>query len=161
MAKALDPYCSIARSLGVLGERWTFLVLREALWGVARFAQFRQRLGVAPDVLAERLGTLVEFGVLARRPYQEAGSRAREEYHLTAAGRELLVVLGALQQWGDDHLSRPEGPSVVRRHRSSGRPLHVGFVDEHGREVDLADVVMEPTASYPGSPPAPTSGTTT
>lgn len=153
MAKALDPYCSIARSLGVLGERWTFLVLREAFWGVTRFAQFRERLGVAPDVLADRLATLVDYGVLARRPYQEPGTRVRDEYLLTPAGRELQVVLGALQQWGDEHLPRAEGPSVVRRHRHTGRPLSVGYVDEDGRAVDPADVAMVPTNGYPGPPP--------
>ncbi|HEY3843937.1 MAG TPA: helix-turn-helix domain-containing protein [Acidimicrobiales bacterium] len=154
MAKVLDPYCSIARSLGVLGERWTFLVLREAFWGVTRFAQFREQLGIAPDVLTDRLATLVEFGVLARRPYQEPGTRVREEYLLTPAGRELQVVLGALQQWGDEHLPRVDGPSVVRRHRHTGRPLRVGYVDEDGRAVDPADVTMVPTKSYPGSPPS-------
>lgn len=157
MAKVLDPSCSIARSLGVLGERWTFLVLREALWGVTRFAQFRERLGIAPDVLTDRLGTLVDYGVLTRRPYQEPGARIREEYLLTPAGRELQVVMGALQQWGDEHLPTAEGPSVVRLHRHTGRPLDIGFVDEDGRKVDMADVVMRPTESYPGSLPAVTS----
>src|ERR1700712_3660084 len=100
--KTLDPNCSIARTVGVLGERWTFLILREALWGVTRFAQFRDALGIAPDVLTERLNTLVEYGVLTRSPYQEPGRRARFEYEVTTAGRELQVVLGALQQWGDE-----------------------------------------------------------
>lgn len=157
MAKVLDPSCSIARSLGVLGERWTFLVLREALWGVTRFAQFRERLGIAPDVLTDRLGTLVDYGVLTRQPYQEPGTRIREEYLLTPAGRELQVVLGALQQWGDEHLPTAEGPSVVRLHRRTGRPLHIGFVDEDGREVDMADVAMTPTESYPDPLPGATS----
>jgi DNA-binding HxlR family transcriptional regulator len=106
-----EPNCSIARSLEVLGERWTFLVLREALSGATRFAQFREALGIAPDVLTDRLSTLVEYGVLAREPYQEPGRRSRFAYRLTTAGRELLVVLGALQQWGDEHL--PQGPGKV------------------------------------------------
>lgn len=76
LAKAPDTTCSIARSLGVLGERWTFLILREAFLGATRFAEFRDRLGVAPDVLSDRLGTLVAAGVLAREPYQEPGARA-------------------------------------------------------------------------------------
>src|SRR5262252_2889792 len=100
MGKVPESACSIARSLGVLGERWTFLVLREAFMGVTRFAEFRDRLGVAPDVLSDRLATLVDYGVLERERYQEPGARPRLAYKLTPAGEELLVVLGALQQWG-------------------------------------------------------------
>src|SRR3954471_18868047 len=102
--------CAIARSLGVLGERWTLLLLREATGGATRFAQFKDALGIASDVLTERLATLVEYGVLAKEPDQEAGSRSRFEYRLTSAGEELRVVLGALQQWGDEHLPWPDGP---------------------------------------------------
>ena len=150
MAKVPESSCSIARSLGVLGERWTFLILREAFLGATRFAEFRDRLGVAPDVLSERLATLVEYGVMAREPYREPGARARSAYRLTPAGRELQVILGALQQWGDEHLPRPEGPSMLRRVRGTDCPVHVGFVDERGREVQPADVAMIPAGSYPG-----------
>jgi len=66
MAKIPDDACSIARTLGVVGERWTLLILREAFLGATRFAEFRDRLGVAPDVLSDRLATLVEHGVMAR-----------------------------------------------------------------------------------------------
>jgi DNA-binding HxlR family transcriptional regulator len=141
--------CAIARTLSVLGERWTFLILREALAGVTRFADFRDGLGVAPDVLTERLATLVDFGVLVRRPYQEPGRRTRLAYALTPAGRELQVVLGALQQWGDEHLPWPAGPSIIRRQAGTDRPVHVGFVDGDGQEVRLADVRFIRTAAYP------------
>jgi DNA-binding HxlR family transcriptional regulator len=144
--------CSIARSLGVLGERWTFLILREAFLGTTRFAEFRDRLGVAPDVLSDRLATLVEFGVLARESYQEPGARSRFAYRLTPSGRELHVVLGALQQWGDNYLPHPDGPSMLRRVRDTGRPAHVAFVDEDGQEVALADIAVIPAAA--GSPTA-------
>jgi DNA-binding HxlR family transcriptional regulator len=151
MAKesAPEPVCSIQRSLGVLGERWTFLILREAFFGVTRFSDFRDRLGVAPDVLTDRLNTLTEAGVLTREPYQEPGRRARYAYRLTPAGRELQVVLGSLQQWGDEHLPPPGGPTVARRARGTCGPLHIGFVDEQGREVALDDVEFVPTANYP------------
>ncbi|WP_163566891.1 winged helix-turn-helix transcriptional regulator [Fodinicola feengrottensis] len=135
----LDSACSIERTLGVLGERWTFLILREALAGTTRFAQFREALGVAPDVLTARLNTLVDYGVMAREPYQEPGSRPRDAYRLTDSGRELILVLAALQQWGDLHLPWPAGPSIQRRVRATGRPVQVGFVDENGREVAPAD----------------------
>ena len=149
MSKVPDSSCAIARSLGVLGERWTFLILREATLGVTRFAQFRDSLGIAPDVLTERLATLVEYGVMERVAYQEPGSRSRSAYVLTPAGRELSVVLAALQQWGDEHLPWPEGPSMLRRVRDSDRPVHVGFVDDRGREVPAEDVAMIRTDAYP------------
>jgi DNA-binding HxlR family transcriptional regulator len=142
----LQNSCAIARTLAVVGERWTLLILRDAFFGATRFSQFRRSLGIAPDVLADRLATLVEHGVLTRSTYREPGARAREEYRLTDAGRELRVVLGALQQWGDAHLPWPDGPTVVRC-GADGAPLHVGFVDERGDEVD--DVAFERTAAYP------------
>ena len=149
MAKVPDATCSIERSLGVLGERWTFLILREAFLGATRFAQFRDNLGVAPDVLSDRLITLVAYGVMEREPYQEPGARVRFAYRLTAAGLELQLVLSALQQWGDEHVPRPEGPSMVRRVRGTDRPVRVGYVDERGREVKATDLAMIPTAAYP------------
>jgi DNA-binding HxlR family transcriptional regulator len=149
MAKAPDAPCSIENSLGVLGERWTFLILREAFLGASRFAQFRDSLGVAPDVLSDRLSTLVEYGVMEREPYQEPGARVRFAYRLTPSGQELQVVLSALQQWGDEHVPGPDGPSMLRRVRGTDRPVRVGYVDERGREVRPADFAMIPTAAYP------------
>ena len=145
----VDSPCSIARTLGVVGERWTFLILREAFFGVTQFARFRESLGIAADVLSDRLSTLVEYGVMERVPYQEPGARMRQAYELTPAGRELSVVLGALQQWGDAHLPRAEGPTVVRRVRGTDQPVHVGFINDRGREVRDADVAFERTAAYP------------
>ena len=149
MSKVPDSSCSIARSLGVLGERWTFLILREAFGGLTRFAEFRDSLRIAPDILTDRLATLVTYGVMERVPYQEPGERARSAYVLTPAGRELIVVLASLQQWGDEHLPWPEGPSILRRLRGEDRPVHVGFVDDRGREVPSADVAMVRTDAYP------------
>jgi DNA-binding HxlR family transcriptional regulator len=144
-----DRMCSIARSLEVLGERWTFLILREAFTGTTRFADFRSELGVAPDVLSNRLATLVDAGVLEKQPYREPGARVRDSYHLTPAGRDLQVLLGALQQWGDEHRPYELGPTVVRRSVEGDRPLHVGFIDDTGREVPLDQVAFVPTALYP------------
>jgi DNA-binding HxlR family transcriptional regulator len=144
-----DRMCSIARSLEVLGERWTFLILREALGGTTRFADFRSKLGVAPDVLSNRLATLVDAGILEKQPYREPGARVRDSYHLTPAGRDLQVVLGALQQWGDNPRPYELGPTVVRRTVDGDRPVHVGFIDDTGREVPLEGVAFVPTALYP------------
>ena len=147
IAKLRDSSCSVARSLSVLGERWTLLIVREALSGTTRFESFRENLGVAADVLSERLNTLVECGVLRRDAYQEAGRRTQYEYSLTKTGLELHVVVGALQQWGDQNLPRPEGPSVVRQLKTASTPVRVAFVDESGREVAEGDVVIVETAS--------------
>ncbi|MEV6415669.1 helix-turn-helix domain-containing protein [Kribbella sp. NPDC051718] len=141
--------CSVARSLSILGERWTLLILRVALEGETRFEVFRESLGMAPDVLSDRLNTLVEYGVMTKEAYQEPGSRTRYEYHLTEAGRELHVVIGGLQQWGDDHMPWDDGPTVVRQSRKTGRPVRVAFVDERGREIPLDQVETLHTAAYP------------
>jgi DNA-binding HxlR family transcriptional regulator len=154
MAKVPESTCSIARSLGVLGERWTFLILREAFLGATKFAEFRDGLGVAPDVLSDRLATLVEYGIMEREPYREPGARSRSAYLLTPTGRELQVVLAALQQWGDEHLPRRGGPSMLRRVRGTDQSVHVGYVDERGREVGPTEFAMIPADAYP-SPPQP------
>ncbi|MCW2986799.1 MAG: transcriptional regulator [Conexibacter sp.] len=141
--------CSIARSLGVLGERWTFLILREAIDGTTRFAEFREALGIASDVLSDRLATLVDYGVMTREPYRDPGSRVREAYRLTPAGRELHVVLGALQLWGDTYLPRDDGPTIVRQAKGSRRPVHVGFIDDRGREIAPEEVDVIRTPEHP------------
>lgn len=135
-----EPRCSVARSLRVLGERWTLLIVRDALAGLTRFADFRDSLGIASDLLTNRLNALVEAGVMERRPYREPGARARHSYHLTPAGEELVTVLASLQQWGDAHRPHEAGPSVRGRSRSTGRPVHVMFVDDEGAPVPREDV---------------------
>ena len=149
MASVSNDPCAIARSLDVLGQRWTFLILREASTGTSRFSDFRAALGVAPDVLAERLNTLVEYGVMEKVPYQEPGARMRASYVLTPSGSELSVALAALQQWGDEHLPWPAGPSVLRRVKGTDRPVHVGFVDNRGRKVSPDNVEFVITPAHP------------
>src|SRR5690349_16454993 len=92
------PPCSIASTLDVIGERWSLLVVRDAFRGATRFSDFARRLGAPPDVLSDRLRTLVDAGILEKRPYREPGHRTRDGYHLTPAGRDLLPVLAALMQ---------------------------------------------------------------
>jgi DNA-binding HxlR family transcriptional regulator len=136
-----EPVCSIERALDVVGDKWTLLILREAaLREVTRFADFRQRLGVAPDILTSRLATLVDQGVMVKRPYQEPGSRTRFSYHLTPAGEQLRLVLAALQQWGDDNRPLDLGPSYLRRSAEFDRPVRVAFVDDQDAVVPPEDV---------------------
>jgi DNA-binding HxlR family transcriptional regulator len=138
-----DQVCSIARALEVLGERWTLLIVRDALRGLRRFDDLQQSLGVARNVLAERLRRLVEAGVLERVEYQQRPTR--HEYRLTDRGRELGVALLALLQWGDRHLAGPEGPPRVGRHRDCGGALRVRMVCEHcGDTVDDPEIVPGP-----------------
>ena len=157
MAKVPDFTCSIERTLGVLGERWTFLILREAFLGATRFVEFRDRLGVAPDVLTDRLGTLVDYGVLEREPYREPGARSRFAYRLTPSGRELQVVLAALQQWGDEHLPRPRGAEHAApgrrdrppRPRRLHRPRRPGGLPRRVRDGPRATVARRKRAVRP------------
>ena len=102
--------CSVARTVEVLGDRWTLLVLRDIFNGIRRFADLSQHLGVARDVLTKRLAALVGEGLIHRVPYQEPGARTRYEYRLTDAGRDLRPVLLALLEWGDRHRADPDGP---------------------------------------------------
>ena len=124
--------CAIARTITAIGDRWSLLVLRQAAFGTTRFSEFRQKLGIASDVLTDRLQALVDHGVLERVAYQEEGSRTRTEYRLTDAGRDFQVVLGALGVWGREHL-RSEADAGTHYRDPAGRPVHVAFVDEDGR----------------------------
>jgi DNA-binding HxlR family transcriptional regulator len=112
--------CSIARSLELIGDRWTLLIIRDALRGVRRFDDFRAELKVAHNVLSDRLSRLTEAGVLERRRYQQRPDRY--EYRLTQKGRDLWPVLMALLFWGDRYLA-PEGPPVLSLHRDCGGRL--------------------------------------
>lgn len=99
--------CPIARSLEILGDPWTMLVLRQAFAGVRRFDQFRDQLGVADNVLSKRLAALVDAGLLHRVPYQDE-RRTRHEYVLTDAGADTFPVVTALAQWGEKHRPHPD-----------------------------------------------------
>lgn len=144
-AQRIDPInCSAARALSVVGERWSLLIVREALDGVRRFGEFRSRLGIAANLLATRLETLVAAGVMRRVPYREPGDRQRFEYELTDQGHDLRPVLIALLEWGDRYLADPEGPSVVVRH---GPP---GGGEDCGEPVR---VILECTAGHTHLPP--------
>jgi DNA-binding HxlR family transcriptional regulator len=128
--------CSIARALDVVGERWSLLVIREVSLGVRRFDGIQAATGAPRAVLTDRLGSLVDAGILERVSYREEGSRARHEYRLTEAGRELTPVLTALRQWGDRHLADAAGPPASFTHRGCGAPVRVQHVCEAGHVVD-------------------------
>jgi DNA-binding HxlR family transcriptional regulator len=128
--------CSVARTLELIGERWTLLIVRDAFLGRRRFDEFQESLGVARNVLADRLAKLVEHGIFERVRYQERPERF--EYRLTERGLDLRVPLLALMQWGDRHLS-PAPPRVARR-ISDHAPIGVALVAPDGAVVAPADV---------------------
>jgi len=135
--------CSIQRSLDVLGDRWTILIMRDAFRGIRRFDEFRRDLDIARPVLTDRLNRLVDAGVLVRRQYCERPPRF--EYRLTQKGAALSPTLVALMRWGDDWLS-DDGPPTVLVHDTCGQPLDQTFVCWH------CDETFSPTeiASRPG-----------
>ena len=110
--------CSIARTLSVVGDRWTLLVLRECFLRVRRFDQFQERLKITRHVLANRLKKLVEEGVLKKVAYQERPERF--EYRLTDKGLDLYPVMMSLVHWGDVHMAGADGPPILRRHKTCG-----------------------------------------
>ncbi|MBL8739729.1 MAG: helix-turn-helix transcriptional regulator [Myxococcales bacterium] len=117
--------CSVGRTLEVLGERWTMVVLREAFFGVRRFEDFLATVGCARNVLSDRLATLVAEGVLRREPYRDEGQRERMQYRLTEKGLEIFPILMALLAWGDKHLTGRAGPPLRVEHRGCGAAVHV------------------------------------
>ncbi|MDN5920381.1 MAG: helix-turn-helix transcriptional regulator [Pseudonocardia sp.] len=134
--------CSIARSLELLGEKWTFLIVREAWYGIGRFADFERALGCTRSLLADRLHMLVGAGVLATEPYREPGARTRQRYVLTTKGRELLPVLIALREWGDRHLADPAGPPVQLHHRDCGHRVSLALQCTRGHMLEGADELI-------------------
>ena len=132
--------CSIARALELVGDRWTLLIVRDVALGLRRFDEFLESLGVASNVLTDRLNRLVDDGVLERVRYSERPERF--EYLLTRKGRELGVVLLALMQWGDRYLS--DKPPRIARRRSDQSPVSVHLVAEEGAIVVPDDLVLVP-----------------
>jgi DNA-binding HxlR family transcriptional regulator len=128
--------CSIARTLALIGDRWTLLVLRDVANGVGRFDELAGHLGVARNVLSGRLARLAEAGLVERTAYREPGARERHEYRLSGPGRELIPILLAFMQWGDRNLAGPEGPPTVVRHVGCGAPVKVRLTCEDGHDLE-------------------------
>jgi DNA-binding HxlR family transcriptional regulator len=130
--------CTIAAALASVGEKWTFLVLREAFNGVRRFDDMQRRTAAPRQVLSDRLGRLVADGILRKVPYQEAGQRSRSEYRLTEKGIDLYPVMVALMEWGDKHAPGPAGPIMSLTHRDCGGQVGLQLHCEHGHALSSA-----------------------
>jgi DNA-binding HxlR family transcriptional regulator len=134
--------CSVAQTLEVVGEWWTMLIIRESMLGIRRFDEFQASLGIARNVLTDRLNALVARGILARVPYQE--HPVRYNYRLTEKGRDLWTVLTALRQWGD-RWEAPHGASIVMEHRACGHEaLMVPTCSVCGEPLDARSVRVLP-----------------
>jgi DNA-binding HxlR family transcriptional regulator len=130
--------CAIGATIGVIGEKWTFLVLREAFSGVRRFDDMQRRTGAPRQILSDRLASLVQQGLLRRVPYQEQGQRSRQEYRLTGKALDLYPVMVALMEWGDEHAVGPTGPDVRLTHRGCGEPIRLQLTCAAGHTVPSA-----------------------
>jgi DNA-binding HxlR family transcriptional regulator len=137
--KFLSGTCTIARALTQVGDAWSMLILRDAALGLTRFDQFQKSLGIAPNILTRRLAGLVEAGVLEKRRYSE--KPPRDEYVLTARGRDYLPILQALGAWGRRHFG--EGPLSHMTDRLTGATIDPVVVDRAtGRPLGEIDILM-------------------
>jgi DNA-binding HxlR family transcriptional regulator len=141
--------CSVARSLEIVGEWWTPLILRDVFLGLRRFDLIQADLGIPRKVLTERLMTLVDNGILEKRPYRDG--RIRDEYHLTERGRDFATTLIAIMDWGDRWLSGDSGVPLRVNHSDCGGSVKARLVcDRCNQEVDVDGVTF---ASGPGARP--------
>jgi DNA-binding HxlR family transcriptional regulator len=137
-----DMDCSIARTLAIIGERWSLLIVRDAFNGVRRFDDFLESLGIARNILSDRLQHLVDDGILERRRYQERPDRY--EYRLSPKGLDLFPILTAVREWGDRHLTTEAGPPIRVTHRACGHDVEAAVRCTHCDEsVAARDVRVE------------------
>jgi DNA-binding HxlR family transcriptional regulator len=137
--------CSVARTLEIIGDRWTWLIVRDAFLGVTRFAEFRDSLGIAPNVLTERLSRLVDEGVFERVLY--ADRPPRYEYRLTQKGSDLFTALNALRQWGDQYVCAQPMRLLVRR--TDQKPVVAALVPEGAPVLTNEEIELVPGPGFP------------
>ena len=140
-----DERCSVARSVAVIGDRWTLMLLRDCFLGIRRFEDFERRLGISRSVIADRLKTLTDEGVLRREAYQDRP--VRHEYRLTDKGLALSPVMLAIVHWGDVHYAGDEGPPLIHRHKACGCDFTpVQICSACGEKVGARDVEVRALA---------------
>ena len=130
--------CTIGAAVHIIGEKWTFLVLREAFNGVRRFDDMQRRTQAPRQILSDRLARLVRQGLLRKVPYQDHGQRTRFEYRLTDKGLDLYPVLVALMEWGERYAAGPAGPQALLTHRGCGQPVRLQLTCAQGHTVNSA-----------------------
>ncbi|MDX5298436.1 MAG: helix-turn-helix transcriptional regulator [Gammaproteobacteria bacterium] len=136
-----DSNCSVARALDEVGDWWSLRIVLQAMYGTRRFVDFQQELGIAKNILCDRLNRLVENGVLRKEDVGEHG--CRHEYRLTDKGRDLFTVVIALRQWGDKWNPPPTGDAFPLRDKDNGLPLPpVEVRAADGRVLSVRDVTI-------------------
>ncbi|MGB2248134.1 MAG: winged helix-turn-helix transcriptional regulator [Alcanivorax sediminis] len=141
--------CSLARTLAIVGDNWTLLVLRDCFLGVRRFDDFQQRLGVTRHVLSDRLRKLTEGGILEKVAYQQRP--LRHEYRLTVKGKDLYPVIVHLAQWGDKYLAGEHGAPLNRIHTTCGHTLEAQLqCRQCGETVKANEVRVEESPGFEG-----------
>ncbi len=144
-----DSNCSVARALNEVGDWWSLLIVLQAMYGTRRYVDFQQELGIAKNILCDRLSRLVDNEVLAKVNVGEHG--ARYEYRLTDKGRDLFPVVIALRQWGDKWNPAPDGSALDLRDRATSRPIgQIHVSDADGKPLTVRDVFMPEPADDAG-----------
>jgi DNA-binding HxlR family transcriptional regulator len=144
--------CSIARTMDMLGDGWTAVVLREAFYGVRRFDDFQAMLSIPRNTLTDRLNRLVDEGLLAKRLYDERPQRY--EYVLTRKGVDFFPVLAAMASWGDRWLAGDDGPPIIFHHKTCQHDMQAAVTcGECGEPVRLKDIGARPGENYPPREP--------
>lgn len=133
-------YCPSARSLDVIGDWWSLLIVRDAFDGLTRFGEFQKSLGIAKNILSERLRTLVSRGIMELVPTGNGG--ARQEYRLTEMGRDLFPVMVALRQWGEQHLFEADEERSSLVERDTGLPVRLDIRAQDGRPIAAQDTII-------------------
>ena len=135
--------CPIARSLDAIGDWWSLLIIREALFGLRRFGEFQNKLGMARNILSARLRALVDHGILTTAPASDGS--AYQEYVLTPKGRGTFPILVALRQWSEEFDDRPEEIATILVDREKGRPVKkLELRAEDGRLLSPAETTLRP-----------------
>lgn len=135
-----DDACPVARALALVGDRWSMLIVRDAFDGITRFSDFQRNLGVAKNILSDRLSALVEDGVLAVQPASDG--TAYQQYVLTPKGESLFPVVVALRQWGERHLFAGGEPHSLLVDRASGQALAPMLPHDHAGHVLKPDQTL-------------------
>jgi DNA-binding HxlR family transcriptional regulator len=139
-----EPRCQVVRTLDLVGEKWSLLIIRNALRGQTRFSQFRDQLGIPSDILTARLASLVTGGILEKRAYRDEGTRERFSYHLTPAGRALNIVIAALMQWGDEYNPSPHGRASLAVDTERSAPVELAFIEPTRGTVPSEQITFIP-----------------
>ncbi len=135
--------CPIARSLDAIGDWWSMLILREALFGISRFGEFQKRLGLAKNILTVRLRALVDQGILKTAPASDGS--AYQEYLLTPKGRGVFPILVALRQWSEEFDARPEEIATILVDKEKGKPVRkLELYSQDGRLLNASDIALKP-----------------